>query len=294
MQNHFGVRCDPSVPYDPGFQPPERRAARRAGAGVDLAAELRRAVPGADRDRRAGLRGAVAHARAVGRLVDDLHDDRPARAAHLPALVPRPARARRAPTSWRRRRCGTSTSRPRSRRPSSRIASARARCTACASRWPPAPNGDAGDRRRRGADRDDAPGADPRLRRAAGPPRRRAPARARRQGGADAAVRHARAGAHASARRARQGHGPGDGLHVRRPDRRGVVARAGPAGALGARPGRPPGRGAVGRAGVGGEDLERGARELRGAARAGPSTRRASGSSSCWSSRASSSASRRR
>jgi valyl-tRNA synthetase len=24
VQNHFGVRCDPSVPYDPGFSPPER------------------------------------------------------------------------------------------------------------------------------------------------------------------------------------------------------------------------------------------------------------------------------
>ena len=75
VQNYFGVRCDPSLPYDPDFA-----AARRAlgeAAGRRLAAELRRAVPAADRERRAGLRGAVAHARAVGRLVDDLHDDRP-------------------------------------------------------------------------------------------------------------------------------------------------------------------------------------------------------------------------
>ena len=25
VQNHFGVRCDPSVPYDPAFQPPPGR-----------------------------------------------------------------------------------------------------------------------------------------------------------------------------------------------------------------------------------------------------------------------------
>src|SRR5436190_18734977 len=24
VQNHFGVRCDPSLPYDPGFRPPPR------------------------------------------------------------------------------------------------------------------------------------------------------------------------------------------------------------------------------------------------------------------------------
>ncbi len=55
------------------------------------------------------------------------------------------------------------------------------------------------------------------VRGAAGPPRRRAPARARRQRGADAAVRHARARADPPAGRARQGDGPGDGVHVRRP-----------------------------------------------------------------------------
>ena len=83
-------------PIDP-LRPrlPTTSRAVREGAGVDLAAELRRAVPAADRDRRASLRGAVAHARAVRRLVDDLHDDRQARPAHLPTLVPRPTRARR-------------------------------------------------------------------------------------------------------------------------------------------------------------------------------------------------------
>ena len=44
--------------------------ALREGAGVGLAPELRRAVPAADRERRAGLRGAVAHGsgcRSTGR-----------------------------------------------------------------------------------------------------------------------------------------------------------------------------------------------------------------------------------
>ena len=99
---------------------------------------------------------------------------------------------------------------------------------------------------RRGADRDDPPGADPRLRGAARPPRRRAPPRARRQRGADAPVRHARAGDDPPAGRAREGHGPGDGVHVRRPHRRDVVARAAAAGALRARPRRPAAGGAVG------------------------------------------------
>ena len=47
VQNHYGVRCDPSVAYDPDFQAPSERFGE--GAGVDLAAELRGAVPAADR-----------------------------------------------------------------------------------------------------------------------------------------------------------------------------------------------------------------------------------------------------
>ena len=30
VQNHFGVRCDPSVAYDPGFAPPARAASDRS------------------------------------------------------------------------------------------------------------------------------------------------------------------------------------------------------------------------------------------------------------------------
>ena len=107
-------------------------------------------------------------------------------------------------------------------------------------------------------------------------------ARARRQRGADAAVRHARAGADAPAGRARQGHGPGDGVHVRRPHRRDVVARARAAGALGARARRAPAsrcRGAT--PGWESRGPRARARELRASCRAARSTRRAGASSSC-------------
>ncbi len=72
---------------------------------------------------REGLRGAVAHARAVGRLDAHLHHDRattPGASASGRSCATSPA-AR--PTSPTRRRCGTSPSRPRSPRPSSRPAS---------------------------------------------------------------------------------------------------------------------------------------------------------------------------
>ena len=241
----------------PRLQP--ARGALGKGAGVDLAAELRRAVPAPDRDRRARLRGAVARARPVGRLVDDLHDDRRARAAHLPALVPGAAGARRGLPAGGADAVG--------RRLPDRRRAGRARGPRAPGRDEPRALPRGRRRRARGADRDDAPGADPGVRGAAGAPRRRAPARARRQGGADAAVRHARAGAHAPARRSREGHGAGDGVHVRRPHRRRVVARARPAGALGARTRRTPRRRALGRRRLGVRGRRARAARLRRAAR---------------------------
>ena len=65
VQNYFGVRCDPSLPYDPSFVPPEKPGKQ---ADLGLAAELHRAVRAADGRRREGLRGAVEIPRAVGRL----------------------------------------------------------------------------------------------------------------------------------------------------------------------------------------------------------------------------------
>ena len=163
------------------------------------------------------------------------------------------------------------------------------RCRPGGARGSRAPRGDApGALRRRRArsrrpDRDHAPELIAAMRGAARPSRGRAPRRSRRQRGADAAVRHARAGAHAPARRAREGHRSRDGLHLRRPHRRGLVARARPAGPLRARPRRAPAGRALGgaRLGVGRRRARAGG--LRGAARARRSTRRAGASSSCCS-----------
>ena len=85
VQNYFGVRCDPSMPYDPAFV--GAREARE-GPGQHQPAQLRRALPAADRRGREGVRAPVAHARPVGRLGADLHDHRPGDAADQPARVP--------------------------------------------------------------------------------------------------------------------------------------------------------------------------------------------------------------
>ena len=91
VQNYFGVRCDPSLPYDAGV-----RAAgqTRKAADSGLAAELHRAVHQADRRGREGLRGSVADARPLGGLDADLRDDRSPGPARVAARVPPPAAPR--------------------------------------------------------------------------------------------------------------------------------------------------------------------------------------------------------
>ena len=67
VQNYFGVRCDPSLPYDPDFTPPEKPDPKRQVA--DQPAELRRAVRAADvrRTRRPSRRcGASSACRSTG------------------------------------------------------------------------------------------------------------------------------------------------------------------------------------------------------------------------------------
>ena len=103
----------------PGRLHPAREA-RRQAPGPDQPAQLRRAVRAAGRAGRAGLRVAVAHPRPLGRLVRST--TRPSarrrrRSASARSCATSPA-AR--PTCRRRRPSGTSPSRPRSRRPSSR------------------------------------------------------------------------------------------------------------------------------------------------------------------------------
>ena len=73
VQNYYGVRCDPSLSVRPGVRP----AGEAGEAGdPDQPAELRRALRHARRRGREEVRGAVALPRPLGRLGDDLHDDR--------------------------------------------------------------------------------------------------------------------------------------------------------------------------------------------------------------------------
>ena len=104
VQNYYGVRCDPSLPYDAGLHP-----AGEAGpeaAGPDQPAQLRRALRAAGRAGRAGLRAALAHPRPLGRLVAALHDDRaarPSRSASARSCATSPAArptSQEAPTLW--------------------------------------------------------------------------------------------------------------------------------------------------------------------------------------------------
>ena len=98
VQNYFGVRCDPSLPYDPDFA--AARRSRPKQPGRRLAAELRRALPAAHRRGRAGLRGSCGG--RSGLSVDwdaDLRHHRRAGPAGLPAGLPAPAGRGATPTS---------------------------------------------------------------------------------------------------------------------------------------------------------------------------------------------------
>ena len=135
VQNYFGVRCDPSLPYDPAFAPPDKPGKQPIPVSRPNFIEL---CDAADRRGREGLRAPLASPRPVGRLVADLRDHRPA--ARSASRSWRSCACCNAawPISSRRRRSGTSTSAPRSRRPSSRTASSRAPTTASASPGPTA------------------------------------------------------------------------------------------------------------------------------------------------------------
>ncbi len=57
VQNYYGVKCDPSLPYDTSFQPPEKPGKQ---AISDLAPQFHRVLQSADCRRREGFRGSVA------------------------------------------------------------------------------------------------------------------------------------------------------------------------------------------------------------------------------------------
>ena len=121
VQNYYGVRCDPSLPYDPAFVPPDKPGKQPIPVSRPNFIELCERLTGEDEK---AFEHAVAPPRPVGRLVDDLRHDRHAR--------------RSACRSWRSCACsqrghrlpargadavGRRLPAPRSRRPSSRTAS---------------------------------------------------------------------------------------------------------------------------------------------------------------------------
>ena len=146
VQTYFGVKCDPSLPYDPDFAPPEEPG-KEDIAGQP--AQLHRAVPRADGRGRAGLRGRCGGAsgcRSTGPWATPPSTTAAGGRASACSCATWPG-AR--PTRPRRRRCGTSTTRRRWHRPRWRTANSRAPTTACASTtsrsrrpgpswWPPA------------------------------------------------------------------------------------------------------------------------------------------------------------
>ena len=84
VQNYYGVRCDPSLPYDPSFAPPAKPAKPPISVSrpnfIELCARLTL------EDEKAFER-LWKLSRPVGRLVDDLRDHRHPRAARLAAGV---------------------------------------------------------------------------------------------------------------------------------------------------------------------------------------------------------------
>ena len=124
VQNVTGVRCDPSLPYDPAFTPPFNGDVPKDHRAVPVSrpnfVEL---VPQRDPRRRGGVRAARPPARHLDRLVAALHHHRRAlpsvSASWRSCTTSHAAR----PTSRTRRRCTTSTSEPPSPRPRWKTAS---------------------------------------------------------------------------------------------------------------------------------------------------------------------------
>ena len=134
VQNFYGVRCDPHLPYDPDVRAARRSRARQRDPDL-AAATSSSCARGSWRKtrRRSKSCGAGSACRSTGR----------SRTRRSDAVARAPASARSCATSRAarrtkptRRRCGTSTSAPRSRRPSSKTARCPARTTRCGSTGP--------------------------------------------------------------------------------------------------------------------------------------------------------------
>ena len=199
---------------------PRLHPAGEAGqaADRDLAAQLRRALRDADRRGREGLRGAVAPRRAVGRLEPHLPDHRRPGPRDQPARLPAEPGARRG--------LRVDGADPVGRHVPHRGGAGRARGPRAHRRLAPhrVPR-----HRGPGLHRDDEARAHPGVRRPDRASRRRALPAAVRDDGPLAALRRRGPRPRAPGRRDGPRRRHRDVLHLRRPDRRAVVARARPA-----------------------------------------------------------------
>ena len=277
VQNYYGVRCDPSLPYDPAFVPPAEPPKQQVPISRRNFVELCERLTLEDEKvyealwRRLGL---SVDWTATYATIDD-NARTASQRAFLRNLARGEAYQAEAPTLWDvtfRTAVAQAELEERERTggvPPDRLPPHR-RCGA-------------------GLDRDDAPRAAPGLRGARRAPRRRALPAAVRHDGPQPAVRRRGRGASAPAGRPRQGLGHRDDLHLRRHHRRHVVARARPADASDHRPRRSRHRRDAGLAG-----RTRPRQRRTPSCRARPSSARANASSSCCARPATSTATRDR
>ena len=224
VQNYYGVRCDPSAAVHRGLRSPARGRRQREQQGrrpgADQPPQLHRTVREAHRRGRAAVRrrsGACSASR-----VDWTQTYRtigPEGADRGPARVPAQPRPRRGIPGG----CPDPVGRdlPHRGRPG------RARRQGAAGRVPPGrvPRKPPTEPERRRAHRDHPAGTARRLRRARRAPRRRALPAALRHDRAHAAVRRRGSRARPPPRPEGQGQRHRDDLHLRRRDRRHLVAR---------------------------------------------------------------------
>jgi valyl-tRNA synthetase len=84
VQNYYGVRCDPSLPYDPNVQPPAAPGKQPISVSRPNFIELCNRLTPRTRRRSSTL---WKHLGLSVGLVDDLRDHRPACAARVPGRV---------------------------------------------------------------------------------------------------------------------------------------------------------------------------------------------------------------
>ena len=113
VQNYYGVRCDPSLPYDPEFEPPETPGKQQIPVGRRNFVELCERSPRST-SRPSRPSGAASGFPWTGATTTRPSTSAPAGPARRPSCATWPG-AR--PTSRRRRPSGTSTTAPPSPRP---------------------------------------------------------------------------------------------------------------------------------------------------------------------------------